>query len=117
MMQAALVPPPVVVGPSGLPASICTGLPEITYNNVRHCLFGLRVTGDYVFLEGARAKLSSQGWDAKINQISHTQYVLIVDAKGKDLPALQTVQDRIRAAEFGTLQVSAVSVPLPSTHR
>lgn len=112
-MPVTAAPPPVIVGPSGLPASICASLPEFVRDQKRYCVLGLRVTGDATALDKAGAKLGSEGWDIEIAQVSPTARLMMVKADGKTLADLTSLSDRLRNREFGLLTASAASLPVP----
>lgn len=112
-MQVTPVPSPVIVGPSGLPAAICTGSPVIADGGKTYCILGLRIAGNDADLEKARTSLLIDHWEASIGQTSPKERVLIADARGKDLAAIGSVLARVRAGTFGALTASVVSVPVP----
>jgi hypothetical protein len=112
-MPVTAMPPPVVVGPGGLPASICEGLPEFTRDNKRYCVLGLRVMGENDALEKATAKLLSEGWSASIVQVSPTSRIIILKADGKSLSAISGLQGRVGGGEFGPLTISVAALSHP----
>lgn len=105
-----------MVGPNGLP-SICTGLPRFTLKRTNYCVFGLTVTGAVEELNKASAKLVGDGWDAKVETLSPTQHVMIVNADGKTLAALSADERRIKSGEFGLLETAATLFTVPHKSR
>ena len=116
-MQDVAPPPPAIIGPGGLPATICEGLPSIDRGDQHVCVFGLSMSGDVADLRRAGAALVAEGWDAKVMGTSPGDAVGIVDAKGRTLLQLKGVEDRVSRGEFGRLTVSIVAVPIARPQR
>ena len=116
-MQEVPPPPPAIIGPGGMPATICEGLPSVDRGQQHICIFGLRMTGDVADLRRASAALVADGWDAKVMGTSASDAVGIVDAKDRTLLQLKGVEDRVSRGEFGHLTVSVVAVPIARPQR
>ena len=117
-MQDITPPPPIVaVGPGGLPATICEGLPSVDQGQQHFCVFGLRIIGDVANLQQASAKLKAEGWDVKIMGTSPRDLVGVIDAEGRTLSQLKSIEDRVTRGEFGRLSVSVVAIPIARPQR
>lgn len=92
-------------------AALCKDVPRVTQGDKQYCISGLRLTGDLGVLQGATAKLKSEGWGTSLGKLPTGEVVGAVSAKGQSLTALRMVAERLQRGEFGALNMSVTAVP------
>ena len=116
VMAAQAGPPPsaVVLSEKQLSGSLA-GLPCFEYENAKHCVLSIVVSGVKKDMDAARAKLTSEGWPSTYRAGRSGTTVMEIDPKNRSLDDAWALTNRFSSREFGLLEAEFSTRPAPGS--
>jgi len=89
------------------------GLPCFDYEDAKHCVLSIVVSGNKKDMDAARAKLMSEGWPISYRAGRSKTTVMEIDPRNRSLDDAWALTNRFSSREFGLLEAEFSTRPAP----
>ena len=114
VMAAQSEPPPSAIIQTDKPFSgSLAALPCFDYQDAKHCVLSIVVSGNRKDMDAARARLTSEGWPSRYRAGRGGTTVMEIDPRNRSLDEAWTLTNRFSSRQFGLLEAEFSTRPAP----